>query len=68
MLKLLIATAGLRNVRLLVAQKLELWLQNPKLSRPAQDLLLTVFLNSDDKDVETLNYLLKIRLKQKPFI
>ncbi|KAH9422901.1 Integrator complex subunit 1 [Dermatophagoides pteronyssinus] len=68
MLKLLIATAGLRNVRLLVAQKLELWFQNPKLSRPAQDLLLTIFLNCDDKDVETLNYLLKIRLKQKPFI
>ncbi|KAF7489692.1 Integrator complex subunit 1 [Sarcoptes scabiei] len=68
MLKLLIATSGLRNVRLLVAQKLEHWFQNPKLSRPAQDLLLTVFLNCDGKDYETLNYLFKMRLKSKPFI
>ncbi|KAH9517140.1 Integrator complex subunit 1 [Dermatophagoides farinae] len=68
MLKLLIATAGLRNVRLLVAQKLELWFQNPKLTRPAQDLLLTIFLNCDEKDIDTLNHLLKIRLKQKPYI
>lgn len=68
LLKLLISTAGIRNVRLLVAQKMEHWFLNPKLSRPAQDLLLTIFINCDEKDEETLNYLLKMRLKKQPFI
>lgn len=68
MLKLMTATAGIKNVRLLVAQKLEMWFQNPKLSRPAQDLLLTVCLNCTEHDADTLSYLTKIRLKSKPFI
>ena len=67
-LKLLTATAGIRNVRLMVAQKLEVWFQNPKLSRPAQDLLLTVCMNCTEQDTDTLGYLMKIRLKNKSFV
>lgn len=67
-IKLLMATAGIRNIRYLVIQKLEPWFQNPKLSRPAQDLLLTICLNCNESDVETLNHLLKMRLKNKAFI
>lgn len=71
MLKVLSHTAGLSEIRLLVAQKLEMWLQNPKLMRPAQELLLSVCLNCNlhnQQDVEVIGYLIKIRLKTKPLI
>ncbi|XP_015789490.1 integrator complex subunit 1 [Tetranychus urticae] len=64
-LKLLISTVGIPQIRLLVAQKLEIWLQNPKLSRPAQDLLLAVCVNCTDEDSDVISALVKMRLKTK---
>ncbi|XP_013788345.1 integrator complex subunit 1-like, partial [Limulus polyphemus] len=71
MLRLLVSTCGLSEVRLLVAPKLEMWLQNPKLTRPAQDLLLAVCMNCsqhNQNDVEVIGHLIKIRMKTKPVI
>lgn len=68
MIKLLMATAGLRNVRVLVAQKLDTWFQSSKLSRLAQDLMLTVFINCTEFDEETIGYLVKMKLKNKTII
>ncbi|XP_053212100.1 integrator complex subunit 1-like [Panonychus citri] len=64
-LKLLISTVGIPQIRLLVAQKLEIWLQNPKLSRPAQDLLLAVCVNCTEEDSDVISALVKMRLKTK---
>lgn len=67
-LKLLMATVGIPQVRVLVAQKIEAWLQNPKLSRPAQDLLLTVCINCTKEDIDVINSLVRMRLKTKPLM
>lgn len=70
-LRLLVTTCGIGEVRLLAAQRLEMWLQNPKLMRPAQDLLMSVCLNCNQhnqQDVEVISHLIKIRLKTKPLI
>ncbi|XP_023242494.1 integrator complex subunit 1-like [Centruroides sculpturatus] len=70
-IRLLVSTCGISEVRLMVAQKLEMWLQNPKLTRPAQDLLLAVCLNCsqhNQHDVDIISLLIKIRLKTKPVI
>ncbi|CAG2123276.1 unnamed protein product, partial [Medioppia subpectinata] len=65
---MLISTAGLPTVRLIIAQKLEMWIQNPKLTRPAQDLLLSLCLNCNETDSEVIALLVKMRLKTKPLI
>src|SRR5690606_24065149 len=43
LLKLLISCAGLPKVRAQVAQRIEIWLQNPKLGRTAQDLFAAIW-------------------------
>uniref|UniRef100_G3RX15 Integrator complex subunit 1 n=1 Tax=Gorilla gorilla gorilla TaxID=9595 RepID=G3RX15_GORGO len=56
------------EVRLLAVQKLEMWLQNPKLTRPAQDLLMSVCMNCNthgSEDMDVISHLIKIRLKPK---
>ncbi|XP_070581337.1 integrator complex subunit 1-like isoform X2 [Ptychodera flava] len=71
MLRLLSATCGISEIRLMAAQRLEMWLQNPKLTRPAQDLLMSVCLNCNTSlqaDVDVIGHLIKIRLKTKPLI
>uniref|UniRef100_A0A8C4NEG2 Integrator complex subunit 1 RPB2-binding domain-containing protein n=1 Tax=Eptatretus burgeri TaxID=7764 RepID=A0A8C4NEG2_EPTBU len=71
LLRLLAATVGYVDVRLLAVQKLELWLQNPKLMRPAQDLLMAVCTNCTShtsEDVEVISHITKIRLKPKPLL
>ncbi|KAK7113352.1 integrator complex subunit 1-like isoform X2 [Littorina saxatilis] len=71
LIRLMTVTAGYAEVRLTSSQRLEMWLQNPKLTRTAQDLLLAVCTNcnQDDKnDQEVLQQLLKIRLKTKPLV
>ncbi|XP_029649485.1 integrator complex subunit 1 isoform X1 [Octopus sinensis] len=71
LIRLMTVTCGSGEIRLTAAQRLEMWLQNPKLSRSAQDLLLSVCLNCDQSssmDVETIVQLTKIRLKTKPLI
>lgn len=70
-LRFLVSTCGISEVRLLVCQKLEIWLQNPKLTKPAQELLLAVCLNCNlhnQNDVEVISQLIKIRIKAKPII
>lgn len=68
LLKLLVATVGIQQIRLIVALRLEIWLQNPKLTRPAQDLLLGICLNCNEKDYEIMAVLVKMRLKTKPLV
>eukprot|EP00073_Rattus_norvegicus_P039479 XP_008767261.1 PREDICTED: integrator complex subunit 1 isoform X1 [Rattus norvegicus] len=68
LLRLLTATCGYKEVRLLAVQRLEMWLQNPKLTRPAQDLLMSVCMNCNShgsEDMDVISHLIKIRLKPK---
>ncbi|XP_040087806.1 integrator complex subunit 1 isoform X2 [Oryx dammah] len=68
LLRLLTSTCGYKEVRLMTVQKLEMWLQNPKLTRPAQDLLMSVCMNCcthGAEDVDVISHLVKIRLKPK---
>ncbi|XP_067009610.2 integrator complex subunit 1 [Anabrus simplex] len=70
-LRLLSASCGLVEVRLAASTRLEIWLQNPKLMRPAQELFMAVCLNCTthtQKDVEVVSHLVKIRLKTKALI
>ncbi|CAG0882989.1 unnamed protein product [Darwinula stevensoni] len=70
-LRLLTATCGLPEVRHLVIQRLEMWLQNPKLGRVANELLMAVAINCSTNaqiDVEVISHFIKIRLKAKPHI
>lgn len=68
LLRLLTSTCGYKEVRLMTVQKLEMWLQNPKLTRPAQDLLMSVCTNCSThgaEDMDVISHLIKIRLKPK---
>ncbi|XP_072532490.1 integrator complex subunit 1 isoform X2 [Salminus brasiliensis] len=68
LLRLLTATCGYKEVRLMAVQRLEMWLQNPKLTRPAQDLLMSLCMNCrthGTDDMEVISNLIKIRLKPK---
>ncbi|XP_032315764.1 LOW QUALITY PROTEIN: integrator complex subunit 1 [Camelus ferus] len=68
LLRLLTSTCGYKEVRLMTVQKLEMWLQNPKLTRPAQDLLMSVCMNCTThgaEDMDVISHLIKIRLKPK---
>ncbi|XP_067238552.1 integrator complex subunit 1 isoform X2 [Chanodichthys erythropterus] len=68
LLRLLTATCGYKEVRLMAVQRLEMWLQNPKLTRPAQDLLMSLCMNCNthgSDDMEVISNLIKIRLKPK---
>lgn len=100
LLRLLTSTCGYKEVRLMAVQKLEMWLQNPKvrvthvagqppgpcgavrpwaagltgsfrplqLTRPAQDLLMSVCMNCSThstEDTDVISHLIKIRLKPK---
>ncbi|XP_041085544.1 integrator complex subunit 1-like isoform X1 [Polyodon spathula] len=68
LLRLLTATCGYKDVRQMTVQRLEMWLQNPKLTRPAQDLLMSLCMNCNThgaEDMEVVSSLIKIRLKPK---
>lgn len=68
LLRLLTATCGYKEIRLMAVQRLEMWLQNPKLTRPAQDLLMSLCMNCNthgSDDMEVISNLIKIRLKPK---
>uniref|UniRef100_A0AAX7VWK5 DUF3677 domain-containing protein n=1 Tax=Astatotilapia calliptera TaxID=8154 RepID=A0AAX7VWK5_ASTCA len=68
LLRLLTATCGYKEARLMAVQRLEMWLQNPKLTRPAQDLLMSLCMNCNTHgadDMEVISNLIKIRLKPK---
>ncbi|KAI5704862.1 hypothetical protein M8J75_009507 [Diaphorina citri] len=68
LLKLLTSTCGIAEIRLLVIPKLDAWLQNAKLMKPAQDLLMSVCINTTthtQRDIEVISGLVKIRFKPK---
>ncbi|XP_050534872.1 integrator complex subunit 1-like isoform X2 [Daktulosphaira vitifoliae] len=68
LLKLLSVAAGVLEVRSMVAGKLEVWLQNAKLVRPAQELLLAVCVNCTSRtqrDFDIISTIVKMRLKNK---
>ncbi|KAJ8668061.1 hypothetical protein QAD02_009724 [Eretmocerus hayati] len=70
-LKLLSTACGFVEMRNLVVPKLEMWLHNPKLMRPAQELLSYVCYNCTthtQRDVEVISQLVKMRLKTKAVI
>lgn len=70
-LRMLSATCGLVEVRLTAVQRLEMWLQNPKLQRPAQELLMYICVNCSthtQRDIEVMSNIIKIRLKPKALI
>lgn len=70
-LKLLSSASGLPEARLLASTRLEIWLQNPKLMKPAQELLLYTCINCKThsaKDIQVIAFLAKIRLKTKALI
>ncbi|XP_050391471.2 integrator complex subunit 1 [Patella vulgata] len=71
LIRLMSATCGYSEVRTMASQRLEMWLQNPKLARTSQDLLMSVCMNCvnhDKTDLEVIAQLIKIRLKTKPLI
>jgi integrator complex subunit 1 len=48
-----------------------MWIMNPKISRPAQDLLLSVAVNCNthsQADIDVIGNFIKLRLKNKPNI
>lgn len=70
-LKFLSTTSGLVEVRAMAVTRLELWIHNGKLMKPAQELLTYVCYNISGqcpKDSEVLTNLVKMRLKTKPLI
>ncbi|OXU26086.1 hypothetical protein TSAR_012850 [Trichomalopsis sarcophagae] len=70
-LKLLSTACGFVEIRNIAAQKLEMWLHNPKLMRPAQELLSFICYNCTShtqRDVEVISQLVKMRLKTKAVI
>lgn len=70
-LKFLSSTCGIAEVRTLSVSRLELWIHNQKLMKPAQELLTHICYNvtgQTHKDNEVLASLVKMRLKSKPLI
>ena len=70
-IKFLTNACGLLEIRSMVVQKLEMWIMNPKISRPAQDLLMAVAMNCNThtgQDTEVIGHFIKFRFKNKPNI
>lgn len=69
--KFLSIACGLVEIRMLAASRLETWLHNHKLMKPAQELLAYVCYNCPartQRDMEVVAQLSKLRLKTKPLI
>lgn len=70
-LKLLSSACGFVEIRNIAVPRLEVWLHNPKLMRPAQELLIYICYNCTShtqRDVEVISQLVKMRLKTKAVI
>lgn len=70
-LKLLSSTCGFVEIRNIVVSRLEMWMHNPKILKPAQELLVYVCYNCishTQRDVEIISQLVKMRLKSKSVI
>lgn len=67
-LKLLSSTCGFVEIRNIVVSRLEMWMHNPKILKPAQELLVYVCYNCishTQRDVEIISQLVKMRVKGK---
>lgn len=70
-LKLLSSTCGFVEIRNIAVPRLEMWLHNHKLMKPAYELLSYICYNCTShtqKDVEVISQLVKMRLKTKSVI
>lgn len=70
-LRFLSSTCGISEVRALAVSRLELWIHNGKLMKPAQELLTYICYNVSShsaRDHEVLANLVKMRLKTKALI
>lgn len=70
-LRLLSYACGFVEIRNIAVPRLEMWLHNPKLMKPAQELLCYICYNCTthtQRDVEVISQLVKIRLKTKAVI
>ncbi|XP_063991596.1 integrator complex subunit 1 [Diachasmimorpha longicaudata] len=70
-LKLLSSACGFVEIRNISVPRLEMWLHNPKLMKPAQELLIYICYNSTthtQRDIEVISQLVKMRLKTKAVI
>ncbi|KAK0167256.1 hypothetical protein PV327_004680 [Microctonus hyperodae] len=70
-LKLLCSACGFVEIRNVSVPRLEMWLHNPKLMKPAQELLIYICYNCTthtQRDVEVISQLVKMRLKTKTVI
>ncbi|KAF2879696.1 hypothetical protein ILUMI_26472 [Ignelater luminosus] len=69
--RFLSTASGLVEIRMLAASRLESWLHNHKLMKPAQELLAYVCYNCSartQRDIEVVAQLSKLRLKSKPLV
>lgn len=70
-LKFLASVSGISDVRAMAITRLELWIHNGKLMKPAQELLAYICYNVNSsclRDNEVLSNLVKMRLKTKALI
>lgn len=70
-LRFLSSCTGISEVRAMAVTRLELWIHNGKLMKPAQELLTYICFNvsgNSARDHEVLANLIKMRLKTKPLI
>lgn len=70
-LKFVATASGINDVRAMAVTRLELWLHNAKLMKPAQELLTYICFNVNSnslRDNEVLANLVKMRLKTKALI
>lgn len=70
-LKFLATVSGINDIRAMTITRLELWIHNGKLMKPAQELLTYICYNVSSqsiRDHEVLSNLVKMRLKTKALI
>ena len=70
-LRLLSSSCGFVEIRNVAVSRIEMWLHNPKLMKPAQELLCYICYNCTshtNRDIEVISQLVKIRLKTKAVI
>ncbi|CAG9856871.1 unnamed protein product [Phyllotreta striolata] len=69
--KFLSTACGLVEIRIIAVSRIETWLHNHKLMKPAQELLAYLCYNcsaSSQRDLEVIAQLSKLRLKNKPIV
>lgn len=69
--RFLSTACGLVEIRIIAVSRIETWLHNHKLMKPAQELLAYLCYNcsaSSQRDLEVIIQLSKLRLKNKPMV